>query len=105
MRSLRLAATVLTLGLAPVLHAQEAPSPGGPPPVRPAELWDLVSAFARLMRETLAQFLLRQTFDRPHDDLASGRSEFANKLCHFKSRFRLSSLSLIGAFVGLNRID
>jgi segregation and condensation protein A len=29
-------------------------APGGPPPIRPAELWDLVSAFARLMRETLA---------------------------------------------------
>src|SRR5882672_3368351 len=37
MRSLRLAATVLTLGLAPVLHAQEAPSPGGPPPASKAE--------------------------------------------------------------------
>src|SRR2546429_232831 len=37
MRSLRLAATVaLTLGLAPVLHAQEAPSPGGPPPASKA---------------------------------------------------------------------
>jgi VWFA-related protein len=37
MRSLRLAATVLALGLAPVLHAQEAPSPGGPPPASKAE--------------------------------------------------------------------
>ncbi len=38
MRSLRLAATVaLTLGLASVLHAQEAPSPGGPPPASNAE--------------------------------------------------------------------
>jgi VWFA-related protein len=37
MRSLRLAVTVaLTLGLAPVLHAQEAPSPGGPPPASKA---------------------------------------------------------------------
>src|SRR5882724_10714474 len=36
MRSLCLAATVLTLGLAPVLHAQEAPSPGGPPPASKA---------------------------------------------------------------------
>jgi segregation and condensation protein A len=26
----------------------------GPPPVKPVELWDLVSAFGRLMRETLA---------------------------------------------------
>ena len=38
MRSLRLAATVaLALGLASVLHAQEAPSPGGPPPASKAE--------------------------------------------------------------------
>jgi VWFA-related protein len=37
MRSLCLAAAVLTLGLAPVLHAQEAPSPGGPPPASKAE--------------------------------------------------------------------
>src|SRR5262245_44092341 len=28
---------------------------GGPPPVQAVELWDLVSAFGRLMRETLAQ--------------------------------------------------
>src|SRR5258708_30774336 len=38
MPSLRPAATVaLTLGLAPVLHAQEAPSPGRPPPASKAE--------------------------------------------------------------------
>src|SRR5271170_4872317 len=37
MRSLRLAAAVLALGFAPVLHAQEAPSPGGPPPASKAE--------------------------------------------------------------------
>src|SRR5882757_248697 len=38
MRSLRLAATIaLALGLASVLQAQEAPSPGGPPPASKAE--------------------------------------------------------------------
>jgi VWFA-related protein len=37
MRSLRLAAAVLSLGLASFLHAQEAPSPGGPPPASKAE--------------------------------------------------------------------
>src|ERR1700675_134456 len=37
MRSLCLAATILALGLAHVLHAQEAPSPGGPPPASKAE--------------------------------------------------------------------
>jgi segregation and condensation protein A len=29
-------------------------TPAGAPPLRPVELWDLVSAFGRLMRETLA---------------------------------------------------
>jgi VWFA-related protein len=37
MRSFRLATTLLALGLASVLHAQEAPSPGGPPPASKAE--------------------------------------------------------------------
>jgi len=38
MRSLRLAVTIaLALGLASALHAQEAPSPGGPPPASKAE--------------------------------------------------------------------
>ncbi|WP_158790285.1 VWA domain-containing protein [Granulicella sp. L60] len=36
MRILRLAAVILALGLATVLHAQEAPSPGGPPPASDA---------------------------------------------------------------------
>jgi segregation and condensation protein A len=30
------------------------PADAAPPPVKPVELWDLVSAFGRLMRETLA---------------------------------------------------
>ncbi len=30
------------------------PTPTGPAPLRPVELWDLVSAFGRLLRETLA---------------------------------------------------
>src|SRR5271156_3196225 len=36
MRSLLLAAAIFTLALAPVLHAQEAPEPGGPPPASDA---------------------------------------------------------------------
>lgn len=40
----------LRLSRAPV----EAPARAGPPALRPVELWDLVSAFGRLMRETLA---------------------------------------------------
>jgi VWFA-related protein len=37
MRSFRFAAVVLALGFASVLHAQEAPTPGGPPPASKAE--------------------------------------------------------------------
>ncbi len=38
------------------LSRQPLPQPANaaPPPVKPVELWDLVSAFGRLMRETLA---------------------------------------------------
>ena len=38
------------------LPRQPAPPPASsaPPPLKPVELWDLVSAFGRLMRETLA---------------------------------------------------
>ena len=36
MRSLCLAAAIFTLALAPILHAQEAPEPGGPPPASDA---------------------------------------------------------------------
>ncbi|MFL5338994.1 MAG: segregation and condensation protein A [Gemmataceae bacterium] len=32
----------------------EPAKPGGPPPLRPVELWDLVAAFGRLVRESLA---------------------------------------------------
>jgi segregation and condensation protein A len=42
-----------------------APAGAGPPPVRAVELWDLVSAFGRLMRETTAgeaqSFVVDQT--------------------------------------------
>jgi VWFA-related protein len=46
MRSLRLAAAVVAFGFASVLHAQEAPSPGGPPPAskaaaQPVDIGDL----------------------------------------------------------------
>src|SRR5206468_3825694 len=34
--------------------APPPPTPTGPQPLRPVELWDLVSAFGRLLRETLA---------------------------------------------------
>lgn len=38
----------------PRLMPEEPMRPGGPPPMRPVELWDLVSAFGRLMREAQA---------------------------------------------------
>jgi segregation and condensation protein A len=38
----------------PRLPVAAAPQKGGPPALQPVELWDLVSAFGRLMRETLA---------------------------------------------------
>src|SRR5262245_60731716 len=39
----------------PRLPAGAQPPRSGPPAIRPIELWDLVSAFGRLMRETLTQ--------------------------------------------------
>jgi segregation and condensation protein A len=38
----------------PRVMPEEPLRPGGPPPMRPVELWDLVSAFGRLMREAEA---------------------------------------------------
>jgi segregation and condensation protein A len=39
----------------PRLPVVAQPTRSGPPAIRPIELWDLVSAFGRLMRETLTQ--------------------------------------------------
>lgn len=38
----------------PRLMPEEPAKPGGPVPMRPVELWDLVSAFGRIMREAQA---------------------------------------------------
>ncbi|MGH7226183.1 MAG: segregation and condensation protein A, partial [Gemmataceae bacterium] len=38
----------------PISSGSEAQVQAAPPPMKPVELWDLVSAFGRLMRETLA---------------------------------------------------
>src|SRR5437899_12406492 len=35
----------------PRIVPEQPTGPGAPPPMRPVELWDLVSAFGRLMRE------------------------------------------------------
>jgi segregation and condensation protein A len=39
------------VGRLPRMVPEEHAAPGGPPPLRPLELWDLVSAFGRMMRE------------------------------------------------------
>ncbi len=39
------------VGRLPRLASDEQVAPGGPVPLRPLELWDLVSAFGRMMRE------------------------------------------------------
>jgi segregation and condensation protein A len=39
-------------------------APSGPAPLRPVELWDLVSAFGRLLRETLALAPQQISFDQ-----------------------------------------
>jgi segregation and condensation protein A len=45
----------LRLPRLPVAGTAKPQAAAGPPPVKPVELWDLVSAFGRLMRETLTQ--------------------------------------------------
>ena len=42
------------IGRLPRLAPEEQAKPGGPPPLQPVELWDLVSAFGRIMREAEA---------------------------------------------------
>jgi segregation and condensation protein A len=53
------------------------PAPSGPTPLRPVELWDLVSAFGRLLRETLAlqpqQISVDQTPVHVYMDEIAGR--------------------------------
>lgn len=44
--------------------APPPPAPSGLAPLRPVELWDLVSAFGRLLRETLALQPQQITFDQ-----------------------------------------
>jgi segregation and condensation protein A len=56
---------------------EEPARPAGPPPLRPVELWDLVSAFGRLMRETLAlqpsQIVVDETPQHVYESLILGR--------------------------------
>ena len=84
----------------------EPATPGAPPRVRPVELWDLVSAFARLMRETQAlEPATIQVDDTPqyvHEARitdrvrAEGRVRFRDVFTppHFKAR-------LIGIFLAV----
>ena len=97
-----------------VKHAErvsrEAPADGGPAPagpaVRPVELWDLVSAFARLMRETqalqAATIAVDDTPQHVHEEQirarvrAEGRVRFIDVFTppHFKAK-------LIGIFLAV----
>jgi segregation and condensation protein A len=68
------------------LPRQPPPPPpaSGPPPLRPVELWDLVSAFGRLLRETLAlqpqQISVDQTPLHVYLDEVIGRLENEGRL-------------------------
>ncbi|MBI1914717.1 MAG: segregation/condensation protein A [Planctomycetes bacterium] len=61
-----------------------APTPSGPTPLRPVELWDLVSAFGRLLRETLAlqpqQISIDQTPVHVYMEEVLGRLRGADRL-------------------------
>jgi segregation and condensation protein A len=66
---------------------RQAPPPSGPqgpPAVRPVELWDLVSAFGRLMRETLSlqpqAIIVDQTPLHVYMEMIASRLEEAGRL-------------------------
>ena len=78
----------------------------GPPPLQPVELWDLVSAFGRLMRETLSQQPLVVVVDHTplqvHMDNIMDRLERSNRL-PFSSLFTPphSRSRLVGIFLAI----
>jgi segregation and condensation protein A len=79
-------------------------APGGPPPVQPVELWDLVSAFGRIMSETQAlapkQVVVDDTPQRVYQEavrrqvLAAGRVRFRDLFTPPYHRSRLVGLFL-----------
>jgi segregation and condensation protein A len=93
----------LRLPRAPV---PEAPAKAGPPALRPVELWDLVSAFGRLMRETLAH--QPQTITVDHTPLHVHMSAVLARLAE-EPRLAFSSLftpphtrsRLVGLFLAI----
>jgi segregation and condensation protein A len=88
-------------------QAVEQPSgPAGPPPLRPVELWDLVSAFGRLLRETLAlqpqQITVDQTPLHVYIDEVAGRLRSEGPLA-FSALFRppWTRSRLVGYFLAI----
>ena len=88
-------------------QAVELPAPpGGPPPLRNVELWDLVSAFGRLMRDTEAlhpkQVVVDETPQHVYETLIHERLSRAGRLC-FRNLFvpPYQRPRLIGLFLAL----
>jgi segregation and condensation protein A len=86
---------------------EEPPAPGGPPPVRPVELWDLVSAFGRLMRETMAlrprQIVVDDTPQHVYREQLLGKLRAAGGSASFRDLFDPPHhrSRLIGLFLAL----
>jgi segregation and condensation protein A len=85
---------------------EEPLQPGGPPPLRPVELWDLVSAFNRLIRE--AQSLQQQPIIVDDTPQAVYQQQIRERLeqeqrCSFRSLFLppFHRSRLIGMFLAL----
>lgn len=83
-----------------------APTPAGLAPLRPVELWDLVSAFGRLLRETLAlqpqQISVDQTPLQVYMDEVAERMHAEHRLL-FSSLFRppYTRARLVGYFLAI----
>lgn len=86
--------------------APPPPAPSGPAPLRPVELWDLVSAFGRLLRETLAlqpqQITVDQTPLHVYMDEVAARLQREGRLL-FSSLFAppFTRSRLVGYFLAV----
>ena len=86
--------------------APPSSAPSGPAPLRPVELWDLVSAFGRLLRETLAlqpqQITADQTPMHVYMDEIADRLQREGRLL-FSSLFRPphTRSRLVGYFLAI----
>jgi segregation and condensation protein A len=86
--------------------APPPPTPAGPAPLRPVELWDLVSAFGRLLRETLAlqpqQITVDQTPMHVYMEEVADRLQREGRML-FSSLFRppFTRSRLVGYFLAV----